>query len=56
MSGEETTALVPGAVVWLPKHTEREFRAGGDGLRYLSVHVRRHDALSIKPRPETPLG
>ncbi len=56
LSGEETTTLVPGAVVWLPKHTEREFLAGDDGLRYLSVHARRHDALAIKPRPDTPLG
>lgn len=51
VSGDDTIDLVPGAVVWLPQHTERQFRAGDVGLRYLSVHVRRHDALSITSRP-----
>ena len=53
-SGEERITLVPGAVVWLPRHTERQFVAGDVGLRYLSVHARRHDALSITARPAEP--
>lgn len=47
----ETVALTAGALVWLPRHSEREFRAGDSGLRYLTVHQRRHDALSITSRP-----
>lgn len=35
--------LTPGAVVWLPKRSRREFRAGPDGLRYLTVHQRRRE-------------
>lgn len=54
VSGEESITLVPGAVVWLPRHTERQFVAGEVGLRYLSVHARRHDALSITGRPDEP--
>ena len=54
VSGEEEIALVAGAVVWLPRQTEREFKAGEQGLRYLSVHARRHDALSITPRHDAP--
>lgn len=34
-------ALVPGAIVWLPKHSRRAFRAGDEGLRYLTVHRRK---------------
>ena len=56
LSGEESIELAPGAVVWLPRHTERQFRAHESGLRYLSVHARRHDALSITTRPAAPLG
>ena len=46
-----TIALVPGALVWLPRGSRREFRAGDGGLRYLTVHQRRHDALAITRRP-----
>ncbi len=43
--------LTPGALVWLPRGSTREIRAGDRGLRYLTVHQRRRDALSIKGRP-----
>jgi uncharacterized protein (DUF2249 family)/quercetin dioxygenase-like cupin family protein len=33
--------LRPGALVWLPRRSRRQFTAGPDGLRYLSVHQRR---------------
>ena len=33
--------LRPGDVVWLPKRSRRQFAAGPDGLRYLTVHQRR---------------
>ncbi|WP_243789652.1 DUF2249 domain-containing protein [Saccharopolyspora gloriosae] len=33
--------LAPGALLWLPKRSRREFIAGEAGLRYLTVHQRR---------------
>ena len=52
-SGQLTTELNvvdlrPGALVWLPRHAQREFTAGDDGLRYLTVHHRR-EALPLLP-------
>jgi len=41
-------ALTPGAVVFLPRRSRRGFRAGDDGLRYLTVH-RKREALVIRP-------
>lgn len=38
--------LNSGALVWLPRRSRRGFRAGTDGLSYLTVHPRR-PALSI---------
>ena len=43
-------ALEPGSLVWLPAGSRRGFRAGEAGLRYVTVHQRRHDALSLRPR------
>ncbi|MDV3125136.1 DUF2249 domain-containing protein [Mycobacterium sp. 21AC1] len=45
-SGRLTTELgelelTPGDLVWLPKRSRRQFGAGPDGLRYLTVHQRR---------------
>ncbi|WP_375481378.1 DUF2249 domain-containing protein [uncultured Mycobacterium sp.] len=37
-----TIDLVPGALLWLPRRARRQFTAGPDGLRYLTVHKRRH--------------
>ena len=36
-----TIDLAPGALLWLPRGSRRQFRAGADGLRYLTVHQRR---------------
>ncbi|MGB3829431.1 MAG: DUF2249 domain-containing protein [Ornithinimicrobium sp.] len=45
-SGQLTTEagsldLQPGAVLWLPRRSRRQFGAGEQGLRYLTVHQRR---------------
>lgn len=34
-------ALEPGVLAWLPRHSIRQFTAGAEGLRYLTVHQRR---------------
>jgi uncharacterized protein (DUF2249 family)/quercetin dioxygenase-like cupin family protein len=41
--------LRPGALVWLPRRSRREFTAGAGGLMYLTVHQRRQ-ALTLTPR------
>jgi uncharacterized protein (DUF2249 family) len=43
-----TVALTPGALVWLPRRSSRQFTAGTDGLSYLTVHQRRQ-ALTLTP-------
>ena len=48
--GEEP--LRAGDVALLPRRTVRGFRAGEDGLEYLTVH-RRRQSLQIKSRPST---
>jgi uncharacterized protein (DUF2249 family)/quercetin dioxygenase-like cupin family protein len=40
--------LVPGALLWLPKRSRRQFTAGPEGLRYLTVHQRR-EILPLMP-------
>jgi uncharacterized protein (DUF2249 family)/quercetin dioxygenase-like cupin family protein len=42
-------ALAPGALVWLPRRSSRQFTAGSDGLSYLTVHQRRQ-ALTLTTR------
>ncbi|MDQ4491538.1 DUF2249 domain-containing protein [Sinomonas sp. ASV486] len=42
--------LSPGALVWLPRRSRRQFTAGALGLRYLSVHQRK-SGLGLTPRP-----
>jgi uncharacterized protein (DUF2249 family) len=37
--------LHPGALVWLPRRSRREFSAGPGGLRYLTVHQRRQSLV-----------
>lgn len=37
----DTVSLEPGAVLWLPRRSRRQFTAGTEGLSYLSVHRRR---------------
>lgn len=43
--------LEPGAIVWLPRRSQRRFTAGPAGLRYLSVHHRK-PALNIMTGPQ----
>lgn len=33
--------LVPGALLWMPRRSRRQFTAGPEGLRYFTVHQRR---------------
>jgi uncharacterized protein (DUF2249 family)/quercetin dioxygenase-like cupin family protein len=40
--------LAPGAFVWLPRRSRRQFTAGPDGLRYLTVHQKR-EILPLTP-------
>lgn len=40
--------LEPGSLVWLPRGSLRQFRAGAQGLQYLTVHQRRQ-ALVLEP-------
>jgi quercetin dioxygenase-like cupin family protein len=49
LSAERRTLdLEPGALVWLPRRSVRQFSAGPGGLRYLTVH-RRRQALVLDP-------
>ena len=43
-----TIELAPGALVWLPRRSQRQFTAGPDGLRYLTVHQKR-EILPLTP-------
>jgi uncharacterized protein (DUF2249 family) len=40
--------LAPGALLWLPKRSRRQFSAGPNGLRYLTVHKKR-EILPLTP-------
>jgi uncharacterized protein (DUF2249 family)/quercetin dioxygenase-like cupin family protein len=40
--------LVPGALLWLPKRSRRQFTAGPEGLRCLTVHQKR-EILPLTP-------
>ena len=46
---DSTLELRPGVLVWLPRRSRREIRAGADGLRYLTVHPRR-SGITIESR------
>lgn len=50
----DTLELTPGALLWLPRRSRRQFTAGPDGLRYLTVHQRRRALVldAPPPRPE----
>jgi uncharacterized protein (DUF2249 family)/quercetin dioxygenase-like cupin family protein len=43
-------ALRGGSLIWLPRRSRRQFTAGPDGLRYLTVHQRRQ-ALTLTTAP-----
>jgi uncharacterized protein (DUF2249 family)/quercetin dioxygenase-like cupin family protein len=48
-----TLSLVAGALLWLPRRSQRQFTAGPHGLSYLTVHQRRKSltitGLSTRP-------
>src|SRR5215469_6932470 len=46
----QTVALRGGSLIWLPRRSRRQFTAGPDGLRYLTVHQRRQ-ALTLTTAP-----
>ncbi len=50
-----TLDLLPGALLWLPRRSRRQFTAGPGGLRYLTVHQRRQ-ALVLKTAGERRAG
>lgn len=41
----DTLELRPGALVWLPRRSWRQFTAGFEGLSYLTVHQRRQSLV-----------
>lgn len=45
-------ALSPGELIWLPRRSRRAFRAGPEGLRYLTVHQRRQALVLQTSRPQ----
>ena len=45
---QDTIDLAPGAFVWLPRRSRRQFTAGPHGLRYLTVHQKR-EILPLTP-------
>ncbi|MFY9651902.1 DUF2249 domain-containing protein [Trebonia sp.] len=49
----DTLALRAGSLTWLPRRSRRQFTAGPDGLRYLTVHQRRQ-ALTLITGPPAP--
>lgn len=48
--------LTPGALVWLPRRSQRAFTAGADGLRYLTVHQRRQSLVLDPVQPPSTLA
>jgi quercetin dioxygenase-like cupin family protein len=42
---QDVLSLRPGALVWLPRRSRRQFTAGPSGLRYLTVHRRRRSLV-----------
>jgi uncharacterized protein (DUF2249 family)/quercetin dioxygenase-like cupin family protein len=40
-----TIDLTPGALLWMPRRSRRQFTAGPEGLRYFTVHQRRQALL-----------
>lgn len=49
----DTIDLSAGVLLWMPRRSQRQFTAGGEGLRYLTVHQRRQslvlDASRVGP-------
>ncbi|MET0524027.1 MAG: DUF2249 domain-containing protein [Nocardioides sp.] len=60
-SGQLTTEhgvldLRPGALLWMPRRSRRQFTAGPDGLRYLTIHQRRQALVLGHSRTGTAMG
>lgn len=47
---EDIIDLNPGTLLWLPKRSRRQFAAGPDGLRYLTVHKKRQSLVLEAPQ------
>lgn len=50
VTDDEEQSLAPGTIAYLPRRSRRGFRAGQEGLEYLTVH-RRKQALQIGSGP-----
>jgi uncharacterized protein (DUF2249 family)/quercetin dioxygenase-like cupin family protein len=48
----DTIDLHPGALVWLPQRSQRQFTAGPQGLSYLTVHQRRQSLILNAAPPQ----
>lgn len=46
--------LAPGALLWMPRRSRRQFTAGEHGLRYLTVHQRRQALVLDTSRAKLP--
>lgn len=49
-----TLELMTGALVWLPRRSQRSFTAGSSGLRYLTIHQRRQALVLDTSRAGAP--
>lgn len=49
-----TLDLRPGVLLWMPRRSQRQFTAGADGLRYLTVHQRRQALVLDTSRARAP--
>ena len=49
-----TIDLTPGVLLWMPRRSRRQFTAGVEGLRYLTVHQRRQALLLDTSSVRTP--
>jgi uncharacterized protein (DUF2249 family) len=47
--------LRAGAIVWLPRGSQRQFDAGPEGLRYMTVHRRRQALVLDAAPPKAPV-
>lgn len=55
VTAQDAVPVQAGALVWLPRRSQRAILAGPDGLSYLSIHPRR-PSLSIAPADPRPSG
>ncbi|MGI8459711.1 MAG: DUF2249 domain-containing protein [Propionibacteriaceae bacterium] len=50
----DTIDLTPGALLWMPRRSRRQFTASDQGLRYLTVHQRRQALVLDTSRARAP--